>query len=91
VTTFETGQALTFATANAVLKAGLNHIAGGATAVDCARLQQFDSSALAVLLAWQREARARRAASFSILNLPDGLASLAQAYGVQALVSSGRH
>ena len=61
-------------------------IAAGATEVDCAPLTQFDSSALAVLLAWQRAAAARGAA-LEIVNLPSGLASLAQAYGVDTLLT----
>lgn len=88
MTAFETGPTLTHATASAVLKTGLNHIAGGATGVDCARLDQFDSSALAVLLAWQRAARTCRVAPFSILNVPAQLASLAHVYGIEALLPS---
>ncbi|PCE24529.1 anti-anti-sigma factor [Paraburkholderia acidicola] len=80
---------LTHASAKTALAAGLERIAGGATGVDCAPLTQFDSSALAVLLAWQRAAQTRGAA-LDIVNLPAGLASLAQAYGVDTLLSS-RH
>lgn len=70
---------------------GLARIGGGATAVDCATLTQFDSSALAVLLAWQRAAKAR-GATLDILNLPPKLASLARAYGVDTLIEgTGRH
>jgi len=49
---FETGTTLTLASAKAALAAGLARIASGATGVDCAPLAQFDSSALAVLLAF---------------------------------------
>ena len=86
---FETGTTLTHAGAKAVLAAGLQRIAAGASGVDCASLTQFDSSALAVLIAWQRAAQARGAA-LEIVNLPAGLASLAQVYGVDALISA-RH
>lgn len=86
---FETGTTLTHASAKAALVAGLARIAGGATGVDCAPLAQFDSSALAVLLAWQRAASGR-GAPLHIINLPAGLASLAQAYGVDTLLSA-RH
>ncbi|CAG4919246.1 STAS domain-containing protein [Paraburkholderia gardini] len=86
---FETGTTLTHASAKAALAAGLARIAGGATGVDCALLAQFDSSALAVLLAWQRAA-SERGAPLDIINLPAGLASLAQAYGVDTLLSA-RH
>ncbi|TKC90814.1 STAS domain-containing protein [Trinickia terrae] len=86
---FSTGTTLTHASAKAALAAGLNEIGGGAAGVDCAPLTQFDSSALAVLLAWQRAAQARGTV-LDIVNLPAGLASLAQAYGVDTLLSA-RH
>jgi phospholipid transport system transporter-binding protein len=86
---FETGTTLTHASAKAALAAGLQRIAAGASGVDCSPLAQFDSSALAVLIAWQRAATAR-GTSLEIVNLPAGLASLAQAYGVDTLIA-GRH
>ncbi|RQS05680.1 STAS domain-containing protein [Burkholderia sp. Bp9002] len=86
---FSAGSSLTHASAKAALATGLAQIGAGATAVDCAALAQFDSSALAVLLAWQRAAQAR-GNPLAILNLPPKLASLAQAYGVDALIN-GRH
>ncbi|WP_175924490.1 STAS domain-containing protein [Burkholderia latens] len=88
---FAAGSSLTVASAKSALADGLARIDAGATAVDCAALTQFDSSALAVLLAWQRAAKAR-GATLDILNLPPKLASLARAYGVDALVEgTGRH
>ena len=86
---FETGDTLTHASAKAALAAGLSHIAAGATGVDCAALKQFDSSALAVLVAWQRAAHARGQA-LDVVNLPPALASLARAYGVDPLLNE-RH
>lgn len=86
---FESAATLTHESAKGALSAGLQRIAAGATGVDCAPLAQFDSSALAVLLAWQRAAQAR-GATFEIVNLPAGLASLAQAYGVDIVISA-RH
>lgn len=88
---FEAGSSLTVASAKSALADGLARISAGATAVDCAALTQFDSSALAVLLAWQRAAKAR-GATLDIHNLPPKLASLARAYGVDALIDgTGRH
>jgi phospholipid transport system transporter-binding protein len=86
---FESAATLTHESAKAALAAGLQRIAAGASGVDCAPLAQFDSSALAVLLAWERAAQAR-GVKFEIVNLPAGLASLAQAYGVDTLLSA-RH
>jgi phospholipid transport system transporter-binding protein len=89
VSRFETTDTLTHASAKAALAAGLARIAGGATGVDCTKLKQFDSSALAVLIAWQRAARARGQA-LDVVNLPPALASLARAYGVDSLLGE-RH
>jgi phospholipid transport system transporter-binding protein len=86
---FATGAALTHDSAKAALAAGLQRIAAGATAVDCTPLAQFDSSALAVLLAWQRAASSR-GVTLDIVHLPAGLAALARAYGVDALLTA-RH
>ncbi|CAH2782987.1 MAG: Phospholipid ABC transporter-binding protein MlaB [uncultured Paraburkholderia sp.] len=86
---FECGATLTHESAKAALSAGLQRIAAGANGVDCAPLTQFDSFALAVLLAWERAAQAR-GARFEIVNLPAGLASLAHAYGVDSLITT-RH
>ncbi len=83
---FETAATLTHDSAKSALEVGLSRIAAGATEVDCAPLKQFDSSALAVLIAWQRAANARGAA-LAVVNLPSGLASLAQAYGVDTLLT----
>jgi len=82
---FATGATLTHESAKAALSAGLAQISAGASAVDCAALTQFDSSALAVLIAWQRAAQAR-GITLSVLNLPAALASLARAYGVESLL-----
>lgn len=83
---FQTAASLTHESAKAALEAGLSRIAAGATEVDCAPLRQFDSSALAVLLAWQRAASSRGGA-LAVVSLPTGLASLAQAYGVDTLLT----
>lgn len=84
---FDAGTALTHASAKAALAAGAAQIAAGATYVDCASLMQFDSSALAVLIAWQRAAR-EHGRALAILNLPPALASLARAYGVDELMAT---
>lgn len=53
--------------------------------VDCAALLDFDSSALAVLLAWQRQLRSRNQ-SLVVLNPPPKLKVLAEVYGVADLL-----
>ncbi|MDU0809820.1 MAG: STAS domain-containing protein [Burkholderia sp.] len=82
---FESGVTLTFESATDVLSNGLERIASGAIAVDCSGLTQFDSSALAVLLAWQRAAKTS-GVILNILNLPKKLISLSHAYGLETLI-----
>ena len=53
--------------------------------VDASALQQFDSSALAVLLAGLREA-AKQQNALTVLGLPDNALALARVYGVQDLL-----
>jgi len=52
---------------------------------DASGLQQFDSSALAVLLECRRQALAAGKA-FSVLGAPERLLQLASLYGVQSLI-----
>ncbi len=58
---------------------------GGAVVVDASNLQQFDSSALAVLLECQRAADAW-GKPFELRNAPPKLAALAKLYGVDVLL-----
>lgn len=76
---------LTFADAADVLQAGLQAIGGGETEIDLQHLQRFDSSAVAAVLAWHRQAVAR-GAPLRVVNLPQGLESLARVYGVASLL-----
>ena len=57
----------------------------GAVVVDASNLQQFDSSALAVLLECQRAADAW-GKPFALRNAPPKLAALARLYGVDVLL-----
>jgi phospholipid transport system transporter-binding protein len=54
---------------------------------DASRLEHFDSSALAVLLACRREALAV-GKSFGVAHMPDKLRQLAEVYGVSDLLRS---
>lgn len=84
---FQAPSDITHETANAVLKVGLKRIEEGAVQVDCAPLTHFDSSALAVLLAWRRAAAkpGNGGRGLTAINVPVALASLARAYGVDAV------
>ncbi len=76
---------LTLDEAADTVSAGLQQLAAGETDIDLGSLQRFDSSAVAALLEWQRAA-AKRGATLRIINLPDGLDSLARLYGVAHLL-----
>jgi phospholipid transport system transporter-binding protein len=53
--------------------------------VDCSALADFDSSVLAVLLAWRRKLQERNQ-SLVVLNSPEKLRVLASVYGVTDLL-----
>jgi phospholipid transport system transporter-binding protein len=77
--------ALTLASVAADLDAGIAAIAEGARSVDLAEVGELDSSALALLLAWLREAK-RLERDLVFTNLPRGLSTIAQLYGVAELL-----
>jgi phospholipid transport system transporter-binding protein len=83
---------LTLASVTAVLAEGNAAIGEGARTVDLAEVGELDSSALALLLAWLREAK-RRNLSLVFANLPQGLTTIARLYGVAELlpVSAAHH
>jgi phospholipid transport system transporter-binding protein len=76
---------LTMDEAETVLAQGLQAIAAGETQIDLGALQQFDSAAVATLLAWQR-ASSKMGKTLRIAQLPPGLESLAKLYGVDQLL-----
>jgi phospholipid transport system transporter-binding protein len=74
-----------------VLEEGLQQIRDGARTVDLGGVTELDSSLLAMLLAWLREARLRKS-EIAFANLPQGLETIARLYGVDGLLpSAGRH
>lgn len=82
---FQTPQFLNVSNAKASLEAGLQAIESGQADIDLARLTSLDSSAVAVLLAWQRAARAKGTA-LRFHHVPHNLQSLIDLYGVDALL-----
>ncbi len=76
---------LTVANAKAALAQGVAAIKAGKTVFDLASVKQADSSAVAVLLAWQRAAR-KAGAALSFVNIPPSLCTLATLYGVDAFL-----
>jgi len=71
--------------AAAIAAAGIEAIRRGDTAFDLSAVRTCDSSAVAVVLAWQREAQAR-GGRLQLTGLPPGLPSLATVYGVAPLL-----
>ena len=76
---------LTLATVARALREGSDAIAMGASTVDLGEVGELDSSALALLLAWLREAK-RRDRALSFTRLPEGLTTIASLYGVAELL-----
>ncbi len=76
---------VTLANVAQVLEEGRRHLAEGAGTVDLAEVTELDSSALALLLAWLREAKAA-GRTLAFANLPASLQTIARLYGVQDLL-----
>jgi len=80
---------LTLANVGQVLVEGRQHLGEGVATVDLGEVTELDSSALALLLAWLREAKAGgRPLGFA--NLPEALQTIARLYGVQDLLPVAR-
>ena len=80
---------LTLANVGQVLEEGRQHLGEGVATVDLGEVTELDSSALALLLAWLREAKAGgRPQGFA--NLPEALRTIARLYGVQDLLPVAR-
>jgi phospholipid transport system transporter-binding protein len=77
--------AATLVEAAALLQQGREQIQGGVRIVDLGEVSELDSSALAVLLAWLREARDRNR-ELVFAGLPAGLSAIARLYGVAELL-----
>jgi phospholipid transport system transporter-binding protein len=69
-----------------VAAAGLESIRAGDATFDLSGVRTCDSSAVAVALAWQREADARGLA-LELRGMPPGMVSLATVYGVAPLLN----
>ena len=79
------GGPLTLASVTTVLHEGNAAIGQGVRTVDLGEVGELDSSALALLLAWLREAK-RLNRDLSFANLPQGLTTIARLYGVADLL-----
>ena len=68
-----------------ILAEGIAYVRSGASLVDLAEVSELDSSLLAAMLALIREARLANH-SLALANLPAGLQTLAELYGVAELL-----
>jgi len=82
---------VTLANVGAVLAEGVRQLREGARTFDLGDVTEIDSSLLAAMLSWMREAK-RQDTEISFANLPEGLATIARLYGVDGLLpGSGAH
>jgi phospholipid transport system transporter-binding protein len=72
-------------TAKALLAAGKAAVAQSVTSFDLAKVEDVDSSGLATVFGWMREAQAQ-GKTIRIVNPPKNLVSLADVYGVGDLL-----
>jgi phospholipid transport system transporter-binding protein len=77
--------ALTFQNAQAALEQGCAALASGETVFDLGGVQSADSSALALMLAWQRRAQGH-GRKLTFINVPANVDALARLYGVDGLI-----
>ena len=81
--------ALTLANVATVLREGNVAIGEGVRTIDLREVGELDSSALALLLAWLREAK-QHSRNLSFANLPQGLSAIARLYGVAELLPAAQ-
>ena len=77
--------AVTLASVAGLLEEGRRYLAEGVRSVDFGEVTEMDSAALALCLAWLRDARAAGGA-LTFANLPESLQTIARLYGVHSLL-----
>jgi phospholipid transport system transporter-binding protein len=76
---------VTLANVTSIMEEGRRHLEEGVRTVDLGEVSDLDSSLLAMLFAWLRDAKARgREVVFA--NLPESLRTIARLYGVDGLL-----
>jgi len=76
---------VTLANVAGLLEEGRRHLAEGVRTVDLGEISEMDSSLLALMLAWMRDARTR-GGELGFVNLPESLQTIARLYGVEGLL-----
>jgi phospholipid transport system transporter-binding protein len=80
--------ALTFQSARAALEQGCAALDAGETVFDLGGVRAADSSALALMLVWQRRAQTE-GRKLTFINVPANVDALARLYGVDGLIGRG--
>ena len=75
----------TLQNAGTILQEGIAQVREGIKVIDLGEVTDLDSSLLAMLIAWMREAN-RLGAALAFARLPQGLATIAGLYGVAELL-----
>ena len=83
------GGPVTLANVASVLEDGRRHLQEGVRAVDLSEVTDIDSSLLAALLTWLRDARLREH-ELTFANLPEALQTISRLYGVDGLLHAGQ-
>jgi len=78
---------VTLANVTGVLRQGNDELRAGVRTIDLGEVSELDSSLLAALLAWMREAKRNESEVF-FANLPADLLTIARLYGVAELLPS---
>jgi phospholipid transport system transporter-binding protein len=76
---------VTLANVAALEEEGRRHLEEGVRAIDLGEVTEMDSSLLALMLAWMRDAR-RRGAELAFANPPESLRTIARLYGVESFL-----
>jgi phospholipid transport system transporter-binding protein len=76
---------VTLANVAGLLDEGRRHIEEGVRAVDLGEVTEMDSSLVALMLAWMRDARLR-GRDLAFANMPESLRTIARLYGVDGLL-----
>jgi phospholipid transport system transporter-binding protein len=76
---------VTLGNVSGLLEEGRRHLAEGVRTVDFGEVTEMDSAALALCLAWLRDAKAAGGA-ITFSNLPESLLTIARLYGVHGLL-----
>jgi len=82
------GERIVTANAAALLSAGEAAVGAGDCRFDLSGVKRCDSSAVALVFAWERAARAR-GLQLELAGIPADLHSLAVLYGVDSLIPAG--